>query len=239
MAIRLLMGTSTLAINPGLQPTLTPKDPLRDLAPIGMVFRTAFVLHVHPEVPARTTAELIAWCRANPGKLNFGSSGTGAVNHLAQALFAQAGRDRGDACALQGRRAGACSTCAPAASRRCSRRCWKRCPACGTAPPGASGISSAERAALLPDLPPVADALPGFDVVFWQGLFAPAATPRPGAGAAGHGAGRRDRDPDLRARMAEHGVVITTGDAAALHHTLATETTMWGKLIRDAGIRPD
>src|SRR4051794_33056068 len=73
----LLMGTSTLAINPALQPNLGPKDPMRDLAPIGMVFRTAFVLHVSPDLPVRTTQELIAWARANPGKLNFGSSGTG------------------------------------------------------------------------------------------------------------------------------------------------------------------
>ena len=56
----LLMGTSTLAINPALQPNLTPKAPMTELAPIGMVFRTAFLLHVHPSLPARNTAELIA-----------------------------------------------------------------------------------------------------------------------------------------------------------------------------------
>jgi tripartite-type tricarboxylate transporter receptor subunit TctC len=101
------------------------------------------------------------------------------------------------------------------------------------------GISSAERIALLPDLPPVADALPGFDVVFWQGLFAPAATPAPVLARLGTALAAATSDPDLRAKLAEHGVVITTGDAAALHHTLAMETAMWGKLIREAGIRPD
>src|SRR4051812_37005436 len=57
----LLMGTSTLAINPALQPSLQPQEPMRALAPIGMVFRTAFVLHVNAALPVRTTAELIAW----------------------------------------------------------------------------------------------------------------------------------------------------------------------------------
>ena len=151
----LLMGTSTLAINPGLQPNLTPKEPLKDLAPVGMVFRTAFVLHVHPDLPVHTTAELIAWCKANPGKLNFGSSGTGAVNHLAQALFAQkAGIEvthvpyRGGAPALLDLRAGriqamfqavwkpcrasvmaprAASACPPPNAPRCCRSCrrWR------------------------------------------------------------------------------------------------------------------
>jgi tripartite-type tricarboxylate transporter receptor subunit TctC len=234
----LLMGTSTLAINPGLQPTLTPKDPLRELAPIGMVFRTAFVLHVHPDVPARSTAELIAWCKANPGKLNFGSSGTGAVNHLAQALFAQAAGIevthvpyKGGAPALLDLRAGRIQAMFQAV--------LEALPSLRDGATRGLGISSAERVALLPDLPPVADALPGFDVVFWQGLFAPAATPAPVLARLGTALAAATSDPDLRAKLAEHGVVITTGDAAVLHHTLATETTMWGKLIREAGIRPD
>jgi tripartite-type tricarboxylate transporter receptor subunit TctC len=100
-------------------------------------------------------------------------------------------------------------------------------------------VSSAERAALLPALPPVAEALPGFDVVFWQGLFAPAGTPAPILARLGAALGLATADPGLRARMAEHGVVITSGDAAVLRDTLAAETTMWGALIRDAGIRPD
>jgi tripartite-type tricarboxylate transporter receptor subunit TctC len=83
----LLMGTSTLAINPALQPNLTPRDPARELAPVGMVFRSPFVLHAHPSLPIHNMAEFLAYARANPGRLNIGSSGTGAVNHLSQALL--------------------------------------------------------------------------------------------------------------------------------------------------------
>ena len=233
-----LMGTSTLAINPGLQPSLTPKEPLKDLAPIGMVFRTAFVLHVHPDVPARTTAELIAYCKANPGKLNFGSSGTGAVNHLALALFAQAAGIevthipyRGGAPALLDLRAGRIQAMFQAV--------LEALPTLADNATRALAISSAERSSLLPDVPPVAETLPGFDVVFWQGLFAPAGTPAPILAKLGAALHTATEDATLRARMAEQGVDITTGDAAMLHRTLAEETAKWGKLIREAGIRPE
>ena len=233
-----LMGTSTLAINPGLQPSLTPKEPLRDLAPIGMVFRTTFVLHVHPALPARTTAELIAWCKANPGKLNFGSSGTGAVNHLALALFAQAAGIevthipyRGGAPALLDLRAGRIQAMFQAV--------LEALPTLADNATRGLAISSAERSTLLPDIPPVAEALPGFDVVFWQGLFAPAGTPAPILAKLGAALHTATEDATLRARMAEQGVDITTGDAAMLHRTLAEETAKWGKLIREAGIRPE
>ena len=234
----LLMGTSTLAINPGLQPGLTPKEPLRELAPIGPVFRTGFVLHVHPSVPARSTAELIAWCRDNPGKLNFGSSGTGAVNHLAQALFARrAGIEvthvpyRGGAPALLDLRAGRIGAMFQAV--------LEALPSLTDGGTRGLAISSAAREALLPDLPPVAETLPGFDVVFWQGLFAPAGTPAPVTARLGAALATATADPELRARMAESGVVLTSGDAAALRRLLEEETALWGGLIREAGIRAE
>ena len=83
----LLMGASSLAINPTLQPNLTPREPLRELLPVGTGYRSAFVLHVHPDLPARTLAGFIAHARANPGRISFGSSGTGAVNHLCLELL--------------------------------------------------------------------------------------------------------------------------------------------------------
>ncbi|MBK1661190.1 Bug family tripartite tricarboxylate transporter substrate binding protein [Paracraurococcus ruber] len=233
-----LMGTSTLAINPALQPNLTPREPLKELAPVGMVFRTAFVLHVHPALPVQDTAGLIAWCRANPGKLNFGSSGTGAVNHLAQALFAQrAGIEvthipyRGGAPALLDLRAGRIQAMFQAV--------LEALPSLQDKGTRGLAISSAERSALLPDLPPVAAALPGFDVVFWQGLFAPSGTPAPVLARLEAALAAATRDPALQARMAESGVVIAPGDAAALRRLLEEETAMWGGLIRAADIRPD
>lgn len=234
----LLMGTSTLAINPSLQPTLTPREPLRELAAIGMVFRTAFVLHVHPSVPAATTAEFVAYCKAEPGRVNFGSSGTGAVNHLCQALFAQrAGIEvvhvpfRGGAPALLELRQGRIQAMFQAV--------LEALPVLREGATRGLGISSAERSPLLPDLPPVADTLPGFDTVFWQGLFAPAGTPEPVLARLGEALRTATADPALHARMAEQGVAVQTGDAAVLRNLLARETEGWGRLIREAGIKPD
>jgi tripartite-type tricarboxylate transporter receptor subunit TctC len=234
----LLMGTSTLAINPALQPSLGPREPLRDLAPVGMVFRTAFILHVHPSVPARDAAGFIAHCKANPGQVNFGSSGTGAVNHLCQALFAQrAGIEvvhvpfRGGAPALLELRQGRIQAMFQAV--------LEALPMLREGATRALAISSAERSPLLPEVPPVADALPGFDTVFWQGLFAPAGTPEPVLARLGGALRAATDDPALRARMAEQGVSVQTGDAAALRALLARETEDWGRLIRDAGIKPD
>ncbi len=234
----LLMGTSTLAINPALQPNLTPREPMRELVPIGMVFRTAFALHVNPAVPARTTEEFIAYCRANPGRVNFGSSGTGAVNHLAQALLvARAGIDvvhipfRGGAPALIELRAGRIQAMFQALQE-----------ALPTMREGATrglAISSRERNPLTPDLPPVADAVPGFEAVFWQALFAPAGTPEPILRRLGAALRASTEDATLRSRMAEQGVDIVTGDAASVRELLARETVMWGELIRGANIRAE
>jgi tripartite-type tricarboxylate transporter receptor subunit TctC len=221
-----------------LQPNLTPREPMRELAPVGMVFRSAFVLHVHPSVPARSAAEFIAHCKAEPGKVNFGSSGTGAVNHLCQALFARrAGIEvvhvpfRGGAPALLELRQGRIQAMFQAVQ--------EALPVLREGATRGLAISSAERSPLLPDVPPVADTLPGFDAVFWQGLFAPVGTPEPVVARLGAALRAATDDPALRARMAEQGVSVQTGDAAMLRDLLARETESWGRLIREAGIKPD
>ncbi|MBS7810155.1 Bug family tripartite tricarboxylate transporter substrate binding protein [Roseococcus pinisoli] len=234
----LLMGTSTLAINPGLQPSLTPREPMRELVPVGMIFRSAFALHVHPSLPVRNTAEFIAYCHANPGKVNFGSSGTGAVNHLAQALLAsRANLDvvhvpfRGGTPALIELRAGRIHAMFQAL--------LEAIPTLREGQTRGLAISSTTRNTLVPDLPPVADTVPGFEAVFWQGLFAPVGTPEPVVRKLSAALNAATEDPALRSRMAEQGVELVTGDAAYLRDLLARETTMWGDLIRSANLRAE
>jgi tripartite-type tricarboxylate transporter receptor subunit TctC len=93
--------------------------------------------------------------------------------------------------------------------------------------------------ALLPDLPPVADALPGFNGVFWQGLFGPAGLPAPIVARAAQALAVATRDPDLIARMGEQGVVLETGGPEVLARTLAEELVMWGDLIRSQNIKSE
>ena len=234
----LLMGTSTLAINPALQPTLTPRDPMRELAPVGMVFRSPFVLHVHPTLPVHSMAEFVAYARANPGRLNIGSSGTGAVNHLSQALLvARTGIDlvhvpfRGGAPGLLELRAGriqgmfnAVQEAQPTVREGATR---------------ALGITSLTRAPTMPEVPPIADTVPGYEAVFWQGLFAPAGTPAPVMARLEAALQVATTDATLVSRMAEQGVEMLTGGAEALRALLARETASWGEVIRGANIRPE
>ena len=234
----LLMGTSTLAINPALQPNLTPREPVRELAPVGMVFRSPFILHVHPSLPVNSVAEFIAYARANPGRLNIGSSGTGAVNHLSQAmLVARTGIDlvhvpfRGGAPGLIELRAGriqgmfnAVQEAQPAVREGATR---------------ALGITSTTRAPTMPEVPPIADTVPGYEAVFWQGLFAPAGTPPPVVSRLEAALAVATADRELVARMAEQGVEMVTGGAAMLRDLLARETTSWGEVIRGANIRAE
>jgi tripartite-type tricarboxylate transporter receptor subunit TctC len=232
----LVMGTTTLAINPTLQPNLTPKDPGRELDPVGMVFRTPFILHVHPSVPARTTAELIDYAKANPGKILFASPGTGSVSHLCLELFkARTGIDivhvpyRGGAPAALDLRTGRVHAMFQAPQE-----------AAPTLREGATrGLSVTASARLpdYPDLPPINETLPGYEVFFWQGLFAPSGTPAPVVQRAATALRAATEDATIRARLREQGVELVSGDAEVLRRTLADDTTRWGSVIREAGIR--
>ena len=229
-------GTTTLAINQTLQPTLTPRDPAAELAPVGLMFRTPFILHVHPSLPVASVAELIALARARPGQLSFGSPGTGSVSHLCLELFrARAGIDivhvpyRGGIPALLDLRQNRVQAVFQGVQ--------EALPAIREGATRGIGVSTLAPIPQAPQFPPIANDLPGFEVVFWMGLFAPAGTPAPILARAGQALAAATADPELRARMQEQGVELTTGDGEALRRLLAAETARWGEVIRAANIR--
>jgi len=150
---------------------------VRDFSAIALAARSSYVLAVHPSVPLRSMAELIAFAKANPGKLNYASSGTGAGPHLATALFASmAGVElthvsyRGDPPALTDLLAG-----------QVQMAFMSMAPVIPNVKSGVIrglAVASARRSNILPDLPTVAEeGLSGFDVGSWWGLVAPAKTP--------------------------------------------------------------
>jgi len=167
---------STHAINASLYKSL-PYDPVRDFAPIVLVARVPNMLVVHPDVPAKNVAELVALLRANPGKYTFASAGNGTSQHLSGELFkSMAGAEmqhvpyKGSPPALQDVMGGQVSmtfdnitTAWPLAKGGKLR---------------ALAVTTAKRSAIAPDVPTLAEAgLPGFEVGSWQGVFAPAGTP--------------------------------------------------------------
>jgi tripartite-type tricarboxylate transporter receptor subunit TctC len=234
----LIMGTTSLAVIPALQPNVQPRDPRSAFTPIGTATRSPFVLHVNPELPVHTLAELIAHAKANPGKMSWGSSGIGAINHMTLELFrSQAGIDvvhipyRGGAPALLDLHAGRIQAMFAAAQE-----------AVGSLRDGRTrgiAITSTQRIPLLPDLPIVAETLPGFEAVFWQGLFGPAGLPELVVARLGAALQAATSDATVQQRLAEQGIEAWVGDAALLRRALAEDTEIWGKVIRDQNIRLD
>lgn len=231
----LLMGTTSLAVLPALQPTSQPRDPTTALTPCAPATVSPFVLHVHPDLPVRSVAELIAYAKANPGRLSWGSSGTGAINHMSFELFrARAGIDavhvpyRGGAPALLDLQAGRIQAMFAAVQ--------EALPSIEAGRSRGLAVTSARRVARLPDLPPVADGLPGYETVFWQGIFAPAGLPAPIVARIEAAAAVATRDAGVIERLAGAGIDSWPGDTALLRTTLARDLDTWTRIIRDANI---
>ncbi|MCW8084186.1 Bug family tripartite tricarboxylate transporter substrate binding protein [Sabulicella glaciei] len=234
----LLMGTASLAINPALQPSLPPRDPRQDLAPVGMAYESPFLLIVRADLPIRDLADFVAHARAHPGRIEMGSSGTGATNHLLIAMLArEAGIQlehipyRGAAAALTDLRGGriAATWATPPDAM----------PLVGDGTARALAVSSRERMRTLPDVPAAPETLPGVHGTFWQGLFAPPGTPEPVLARLGAALDAATRDPEIVRRAEESGVVMRPGDGGALRAYLASETERWSTLIRAANIRAE
>jgi tripartite-type tricarboxylate transporter receptor subunit TctC len=230
----LLAGTSSLAINPTLQPKLTPRDPQTELAPVGMIYSGAFVLHVYPGLPVRTLPEFITYAKANPGKLNYGGV-AGTVVHLATEMLCQragiemtAVPNRGGVEGLLDLQAGRihCNFQSPVEAM----------PSLQDGKTRAIAISSRERLPNLPDVPTVAETLPGFEAVLWMALFAPVGTPEPVIGKLASALAMVTEDKDYQARMAQIGLTAQSGGAAEVRALLAADTINWRKVITEAGI---
>jgi tripartite-type tricarboxylate transporter receptor subunit TctC len=230
----LLAGTSSLAINPTLQPRLTPRDPQTELAPVGMVYRGAFVFHVWPGLPVRTLPEFIAYAKANPGQLNYGGV-VGTVVHLATEMLCQragiemtAVPNRGGVEGLLDLQAGRihCNFQSPV----------EALPSLQEGKTRALAISSRQRLANLPNVPTVAETLPGFEAVLWLALFAPPSTPAPVIERIAVALGDVTSDRDYHARMAQMGLAVETGGPGEVRRLLAEDTVSWRKVITDAGV---
>jgi tripartite-type tricarboxylate transporter receptor subunit TctC len=234
----LLAGATPLAVNPALQPQLPPKDPIRELAPIGPMYRSIFVLHVHNSLPVNTLAEFIAHARANPRAVTYGSAGVGALNHLAMELLGyRAGVQlehvpyRGTGPALLDLRAGRIKCMftsllegGPLMDERITRPI---------------AVSSLTRMTQLPQVPAVAETLEGFDVTFWQGLFAPAGTPEPIIARLAEALRAGTTDAALAKRYADAGTPLLVGGPAEQAKLLADDTAVWARVARETNLRLD
>jgi tripartite-type tricarboxylate transporter receptor subunit TctC len=235
----ILMGNvAPNAINVSLFKDL-PFDPVADFAPVSLVASTPNILVVHPSTPARTVKEVIALAKAKPGTLNFASAGAGSSSHLAGELFRiLAGADivhvpyKGAGPAMVDVLSGQVQlyfATMPAAMPHVKP---------GKLAPVA--VTSARRSQALPDLPTIAESgVPGYEASTWYGVLAPAHTPQTVVARLHGEIVRILADAALHARLADQGFGPVGNSPEEFGVYIKSEILKWGKVIRDAGIRPE
>ncbi len=233
----LLLGTSAgLVVSPSFGVKL-PYDPLKDFAPVGLAVYAPFLLVVHPSVPAKTVKELVELAKAQPGKINFGSPGVGTPNHLGMELLkAMTGADfthvpyKGGGAAttdLVGGRIQAIFGSIPQ---------WQ--PHLATGKVRAIAIGHSKRAKQLPDVPTVAETLPGFNNTTWYAIFAPVGTPPAIINKVNAKMRAAVANAEFVKQVDALGLEPASSTPKELGDMVKSELARWTKVIRDARIPP-
>jgi tripartite-type tricarboxylate transporter receptor subunit TctC len=215
-----------------------PYDPVKDFAAIALVLEAEGLLVLHPSVPANNVAELIAYARANPGKLTFASAGMGTASHLAGELFKTMAKVdmthvpyKGNVPAITDLLAGQTSllfatmpTVLPHAKAGKLR---------------ALATIGASRAAAAPELPTIGESLPGFEVNNWIGLFAPAGTPPEIVRRWNGEVMRIMQSPDIQARLPVEGARFSPNSPDQFAAFVKSEIAKWAPVVKASGARVD
>ena len=235
----LFMGSSgSLAVNPGMYAKL-PYDPIRDFTPISLALKVPFFVVVHPSVPAATIRDLVAYLKANPGKINFGSAGSGASNHLSTELFMSVTGVsmthvpyKGSPPAvtdLLGGQIGLMFETGPLVLAHVKTGRLK-----------VLAVGSMQRSAAAPDLATVAESgYAGFETVGWAGLLAPAGTSREIVAKLNAEIVRILGNAEIKDRFVSLGAELLSSSPEEFGAYIRSETAKWGKVIKDSGAKAD
>jgi len=231
----LLWGaTPPITINPAM--TKVNYDPVKDFAPITVVGVNGFVLLVNQNFPPKTVAEFISYVRSHP-RLPYAEGSAGSLTHLSMALFAKrAGLDminvsyRGNAPALSDVVAGHLQTMFSNVS--------DAIPQASSGTVRLLGVSSEKRAPQIPDVPTIAESgFPGFNVLTWNGLMAPAGTPKEIVNKIAGEMGRAAKDPQFGARVQQYGSDPLNNTPEEFTALIAADLAMWSDVIKSAGLK--
>lgn len=235
------MGIATvgqISINPSLYAKM-PFDPVKDLAPVTMAGNIFNVLIVHPALPAQSVKALIALARSRPGELNYGSSGTGAADHLSAELFQVMTKTKMVHVPYKG---------GPLAmidliSGNLQLMFSTVPTAVGLIKGGkvrAMAITNSKRYPLMPELPTVAEAgIPGFAVNNWTGVFVPAATPPAVVTRLNAEFVKVLAMPDVKKRLIDNGIDAVSNTPQQFAAYIRDETAKWASVIKDANVKLD
>jgi tripartite-type tricarboxylate transporter receptor subunit TctC len=233
----LLMVFPSHVVNQSLYPDV-PYDTVKAFAPITMVSAVSPVLIVNSQFPARSVQELIAIAKDKPGQLNHGSTGSGSMGHLGAVLFRSMagikitlvtykGAPQSLTALLAGEiqlylvgSAGTAATQVKAGRVR------------------ALGVGAKQRIAALPDVPPIADTLPGYENITWHSVVVPARTPKPIVAKLSKELMRIIKQPEIQERFNTQGLDAVGSTPEVLGALIKQETVMYGKLVKQIGLKP-
>jgi tripartite-type tricarboxylate transporter receptor subunit TctC len=231
----LLAPDNVFVINPYIAKA-TSFDPLTDLVPVTEVARIHFLLAVPSALPVNSVRELIAYAKAHPGELNFGSSGNGSPQRLMAELFQLTSGIRMNHVPYKG--------AAPAVADLLAGRIQVWIGAPNSLLPHVKegrlkglGTTAPERLAYLGDVPSIAETLPGFAADTWLGIFVPAKTPPDIVKKVNAEVARVLGSPDVKSKLEPQGIELVTNSPAELAKLIHADYAKWGKVIKEANIR--
>jgi tripartite-type tricarboxylate transporter receptor subunit TctC len=234
----LLYNTSSITLSPALYKSL-PWNVEKDFAPVALTAVVPLALVVHPGVPANNVKEFIAYAKANPGKLSYGSAGNGNVTHLGAFQFAQAnGIDavhvpfKGSAPADLALAGGEIQFLTDTVNSVMGFVKDKRMKMLA--------VTTAKRMAQFPDVPTLAESgMPGFEVGAWQGVMVPAATPKPIVERLNTELNKALQNPEVRAKLAQQGAEPLGSTPAEYGAYVKKELARWGQVVKASGVTID
>ena len=231
-----LVTPSTLALNLWMY-TKLPYDAIRDLAPLTQIAAVPNALVVHPSVPTRSVAELIALAKKQPGEINAGSAGIGTSPHLSLELFKHLAKInlvhvpyKGSGAAVIAHLSGEISLQIPSLPTVMGYIRTNRL--------RVLGVTTAKRSPYLPEVPAIGEVVPGYEATQWFGFLTTAGTPQAVQDRLSQEAIRALRAPDVAKHMANEGAEVVAGTPAQFAAYIKSETEKWGRVIKAAGIKP-
>ncbi len=231
----LMSSPSPLVVSPHLLKSM-PYDPQKDLAPVVWIAAVPALMVVHPSIPAKTVPEFIKLAKSKPGQLTYSSSGNGGTGHLAGALFDLGAGTKMIHVPYKG--TGPATTALVAGEVTLSfGESIALLPHIKSGRLRALAVTTLKRFPILPDLPTVAETIPGYIAGPWYGILAPAKTPADIVAKLNGAVGSILRMPDIQANLANAGAETKGGSPADLAAQIKDESERWGRVIKAAGIK--
>ena len=215
-----------------------PFDPIKDFEPVVYTHVVPLLLAVHPSVQAKTVPELVGWIKANPDKAIYASSGPGSSLHMAAELFMSMTGTKMQHVPYKGSSAAHPDLLAGRTAMIFDTITAVR----GHVKSGAVrgiAVTTAKRSSAMPELPTIAESLPGYDASTWGGILAPAGTPKEVVAKLNSSINAALKLEDVRSRLMGAGIEIQGGTPEAFAEVIRIEVDKWGRIVKEAGIQPE